>query len=138
MGPLGPGRAPVKDPLKGFNGMVSGILILEAISILLAILVVLKVDSGALWTTFNWGFIAVLGLFHLIMPAFIKKSWAMSAILGAQIVGLFGFFIHWSVGGVILIFILVWAFAAHLRSSLLARMERGLLTTQHLGQEESE
>lgn len=134
-GPLGPGQAPLKDPMKGFNGMVSGALVMEAISILLALLVVLKLDGGELWTAFNAGFIAVLGLFHLVMPAFVRKPWAIPVILGAQVVGLFGFVIHWSIGAVVLIFALVWAFAMHLRSSLIARMERGLLTTQHLGTE---
>lgn len=134
MGPLGPGEAPVKDPMKGLNGMISGSLVLEGTSILLALLVVLKVDNGALWTTFNWMFIALLSLVHFILPAFVKKSWAVPVILAVQVIGLFGFFIHWSVGGVVLIFALVWGLMLHLRSSLVARMERGLLTTQHLNQ----
>ena len=132
MGPLGPGHAPVKDPFKGLNGMISGTLILEAISILLALLVVLKVEEGAYWTTFNWAFIAALGGFHVIMPAFVKRSWALPVIIAVQVIGLFGFAIHWSLGAVMVIFIMVWAMALHLRSSLVARMERGLLTTQHL------
>ena len=60
--PLGLGNEPTKDPLKGFNGMVSATLLLEAISIFLGLLVVLKIDSGSYWTTFNWMFITILGL----------------------------------------------------------------------------
>lgn len=135
MGPLGPGQAPVKDPFKGLNGMISGTLVLEAIAILLALLVVLKVNDGAYWTTFNWTFIALLGAFHVVMPAFVKKSWALPVIIAVQVIGLFGFTIHWSLGAVMVIFGMVWAMTLHLRSTLIARMERGLLTTQHLNKE---
>lgn len=131
--PLGLGHAPAKDPMKGFNGMVSGTLILEAISILLALLVVLKLEDGTLWTPFNWGFIVALGIFHVLMPAFVKKRWSLAVIMAVQVIGLVvGFFIHWSLSGIMIIFILVWAFALHLRSSLVERMKRGYLTTQHL------
>ncbi len=133
VGPLGPGKQPVKDPMKGLRGMLSGILVMEGISILLALLVVLKVSDGELWTPFNGIFIAVLGLAHFVMCAFQRKSWAMPVNVALQVIGLFGFTIHWSIGAVVLIFALVWAFMFHLRSSLVARMERGLLTTQHLG-----
>ena len=132
MGPLGPGQAPVKDPMKGLNGMLSACLVLEGIAILLALLVVLKVDGGTMWTTFNAAFIAVLGLVHFILPIFVKHNWIIPVILAVQVIGLFGFFIHWSVGGIVLIFVLVWGLMLHLRSSLIARMDRGLLTTQHL------
>lgn len=132
-GPLGRGKDPVKDPMKGLRGMLNGVLIMEGISILLALLVVLKVEEGAYWTTFNWVFITVLGLAHFVMCGFQAKPWAMAVNVALQVIGLFGFAIHWSVGAVVLIFALVWAFMFHLRSSLVARMERGLLTTQHLG-----
>ena len=54
MSPLGMGHEPTKDPLKGFNGMVSATLLLEAISIFLGLLVVLKIEGGSYWTTFTW------------------------------------------------------------------------------------
>ena len=38
LSPLGMGHAPAKDPLKGFNGMVSATLVLEAMSIFLGLL----------------------------------------------------------------------------------------------------
>ena len=54
VGPLGPGHAPVKDPMAGLRPVMSGTLVMEAITVFLILLVVLKVDGGALWTTFNW------------------------------------------------------------------------------------
>lgn len=133
IGPLGLGHDPVKDPFKGLNGMVSGVLILEGISLLLALLVVLKVEGGALWTPFNWGFITVLGLIHFLLPAFVKKSWFFPVTLAIQVIGLVvGFFVHWSLAAMVLIYIGIWFFALHLRSNMIERMRRGLLTTQHL------
>ena len=43
--PLGLGHEPTKDPMKGFNGMVSATLLLEAISIFLRLILQLKNDS---------------------------------------------------------------------------------------------
>ncbi|MDY3127227.1 MAG: DUF4233 domain-containing protein [Corynebacterium sp.] len=118
--------------MRGFRGMVSATLLMEAISILLGLLVVLKIDGGSYWTTFNWGFVAALGTAHLVMLAFVTRGWALPTILGIQVVGLFGFFIHWSLGAIMVLFIAIWAFALHLRSTLIERMRRGYLTTQHL------
>src|SRR5699024_4184874 len=83
----GLGQGPTPDPRKGFNGMVSATLLLEAISIFLGLLVVLKIDGGSYWTTFNWLFITVLGLIHLVMLGFARKRWAISTIMVVQFVG---------------------------------------------------
>ena len=40
--------------------------------------------------------------------------------------------VHWSVATIFIIFALLWALAAYMRSVIVARMERGYLTTQHL------
>ena len=40
-GPLGPGHEPVKDPMQGLTGVLSGTLVLEAITVFLILLVVL-------------------------------------------------------------------------------------------------
>lgn len=131
-GPLGPGHEPVKDPLKGLRGVLSGVLILEALTIFLSLTVILQIDNGTLWTTLNWGFIVALGAAHIVMAFLQRFKWAMKANLALQVIGLLGFLIHWSIGGIILIFLLVWWYVLHLRNNLVARMERGLLVTQHL------
>ncbi len=43
-----------------------------------------------------------------------------------------GFFVHYSAVMVAIIFIIVWWYLLHLRSTLIERMKRGWLTTQHL------
>ena len=47
-GPLGPGSEPVKDPIKGLSGVLSGTLIMESITILLCLTVILKINDGEL------------------------------------------------------------------------------------------
>ena len=66
MGPLGPGKAPVKDPMSGLTGVLAGTLIMEAITVLLILTVILKVDGGEHWTTFNW--VYILSLIHISEP----------------------------------------------------------------------
>ncbi len=131
-GPLGPGHAPAKDPMKGLRGIMSGTLFLEAITILLSLTVILQIDDGAYWTTFNWVYITVLGLAHLVMAFLQRFRWALPANLALQLFALAGFFVHPSVGIVAIIFILVWWYLLTLRRNMIERMRRGLLTTQHL------
>ncbi|AJK69501.1 DUF4233 domain-containing protein [Corynebacterium marinum] len=130
--PLGPGHTPEKDPLKGIRGVMAGTLILEAITILLALTVILKIDDGVYWTIFNWVFITAVGLAHVVMAFLQRFSWALPANLALQVVLLGGFFVHYSVGVVAIIFIIVWWYLLHLRSTLVERMKRGWLTTQHM------
>lgn len=133
-GPLGPGHTPVKDPLKGLRGVISGTLFLEAITIFLALTVILQVENGSYWTTFNWAFIVVLGTAHVILAFVQRFQWGLPAALVLQVIGVIGgLFIHWSVVAVMVIFILVWWYLLSLRKSLIERMRRGLLVTQHLG-----
>ena len=133
MSPLGMWHEPTKDPLKGFNGMVSATLLLEAISIFLGLLVVLKIDGGSYCTTFNWLFITVLGLIHLVMLGFARKPWAISTIMVVQFVGAIGgILVHWSITAIMILYIAVWGFGLYLRSIIVERMKRGYLTTQHL------
>ena len=70
LGPLGPGKAPVKDPIQGLHGVLVGTLIMEALTVFLILLVVLKVDGGAHWTTFNWVYITVYFLMIIFFTYF--------------------------------------------------------------------
>ena len=133
-GPLGPGVEPVKDPMKGLSGVLSGTLIMEAITILLCLTVILKIDQGALWTTFNWVFVTLMGVAHIIAAFMQRFSWSLMMDLALQVpLILVGFFIHWSIGAVGIIFGIVWFLIVKMRADILERQRRGLLTTQHLG-----
>lgn len=132
-GPLGKGHEPAKGPMKGFSGVVSGVLILEAITIFLSLTVILKIDDGQLWTTFNWGYITALGVAHTVLAFLTRFKWALPAAVILQVFLLAGIFIHWSVFAIGVMFAVVWWFVLTLRRNMIERMKRGLLTTQHLG-----
>lgn len=135
-GPLGPGHAPLKDPLKGLRGVLSATHILQAITVFLALTVVLKIDEGSYWIPFNWGFIVLMGSAHVIMAFLQRFDWAMPVTWVMQAIGVVGgLFVHWSVSVIYIIFAGVWWYVVMLRDSLIERMRRGLLTTQHLGPE---
>ena len=133
-GPLGPGSTPVKDPIKGLSGVMSGTLIMEAITIFLCLTVILKIQEGALWTTFNWVFVTVMGVAHVIAAFVQRRPGALWLNLALQVpLILVGFFVHWSVAAVGIMFAIVWFMVVKMRSDILERQRRGLLTTQHLG-----
>ncbi|MFD5868179.1 DUF4233 domain-containing protein [Corynebacterium sp. NPDC060344] len=132
-GPLGAGHAPEKDPMKGLRGVMAGTLIMQAISVWLGLTVVARVDGGGLFgTTFAIWYIALLGLAMVVLAFLQKKSWALPANIALQVLGVLAILAHWSMGFVGIFFAMVWAYILHLRKNLIARMERGLLTTQHL------
>lgn len=131
-GPLGPGHDPLKDPMKGIKGVMAGTLVMEAITIALVLTVILRVDEGSYWTTFNWMYVSGLAL-AMFVAAFLQRfSWSISLTIALQVLALGGFIVHPSMGIVAVIFILVWIYLFYLRSNLIERMKRGLLTTQHL------
>lgn len=131
-GPLGPGHDPVKDPMKGLRGVMAGTMMMEAITMYLVLTVILRVDGGAYWTTGNWVYVTLVATLMLIVSFLQKRSWAMYMNIALQVLALGGFFVHYSMGIVALLFIAVWAYILHLRKDLVARMQRGYLTTQHL------
>ena len=134
IGPLGLGEAPAKDPLKQFGGMVvASSLTLELITFVLALPMLYKLYDGTLWTPFNYG--VVIGFMVLLLASFpfMNKSWIVGVQIVLHVIGIvLGFMVHWSVATIFIIFALLWALAAYMRSVIVARMERGYLTTQHL------
>lgn len=134
IGPLGLGQAPAKDPLKQFGGMVvASSLTLELITLVLALPMLYKLYDGTLWTPFNYG--VVIGFMVLLLASFpfMNKHWIVGVLIVFHVIGIvLGFMVHWSVATIFIIFALLWALAAYMRSVLVARMARGYLTTQHL------
>ena len=136
IGPLGLGQAPTKDPLKQFGGMVvASSLTLELLTLVLALPMLYKLYDGTLWTPFNYG--VVIGFMVLLLASFpfMNKPWIVGVQIVLHIIGIvLGLMIHWSLATIFIIFALLWALAAYMRSVIVARMERGYLTTQHLNE----
>ena len=133
-GPLGPGATPVKDPLKALSGVLAGTLVLESITIFLALTVILQIDSGRYWTPLNWGIVVALGAAHFLLAFVQRRPWGLKAVIVLQVISFIaGFFVHWSLMFIVGMFIMVWWFVLTLRTDIAERMKRGMLVTQHLG-----
>jgi hypothetical protein len=130
-----PGAAPDPpaagpDPWKGFRGVMAGTLVLEIITVLLALPVVGAVGGGlTVWSTaYLVGFALVLA----VLAGMQGRPWAIWANLGVQALLVAGFAIYPAVGFVGVLFAVVWAVIAYLRAEMLRRQRLGLLPGQQL------
>ncbi|MDO4908797.1 MAG: DUF4233 domain-containing protein [Corynebacterium sp.] len=131
-GPLGPGHAPAKDPMKGLRGVMAGTLVMESIVMLLVLTVIARVDEGTHWTTFNWLSVVILAVVMFLGGFVQSRPWGLGLAWILQILALIdGFFVHYSMVIITVIFVAVWWYISVLRRNLLARLKRGLLPSQH-------
>ncbi len=119
---------PKPDPWKSFRGVTAGTLILEAIVVLLALPVVATIGGGlnAVALTYLLGLAAIL----IVLSGLQRRSWAIWADLGVQLVAVAGFAVYPGVGAIGLIFAAVWALIVYVRSEVLRRERLGLLPGQ--------
>ena len=117
------------DPWKSFRGVMAGTLILEIITVLLALPVVATVGGGLTpWSTaYLIGFAVVLGL----LAGMQGRPWAIWANLGVQGLLVIGFLIYPAIGFIGVLFVVVWGVIAYLRNEMLRRQRLGLLHGQH-------
>ena len=116
------------DPWKSFRGVMAGTLILEIITVLLALPVVAVVGGGLTpWSTaYLVGFAVLLG----VLAGLQGRPWAIWANLGVQVLLVFGFLLYPGVGFIGVLFTGVWAVIAYLRGEVLRRQRLGLLPGQ--------
>jgi hypothetical protein len=119
---------PKPDPWKSFRGVTAGTLILESIVVLLALPVVATIGGGlnAVALTYLLGLAAIL----IVLSGLQRRSWAIWADLGVQLVAVAGFAVYPGVGAIGLIFAAVWALIVYVRSEVLRRERLGLLPGQ--------
>lgn len=116
------------DPWKSFRGVMAGILLLEAVVVLLALPVVLVVSDAVPEATTTY-LIAVAAVL-VVLPALQRHSWAIWVNLGVQLVLLAGFFVDPAIGFIGVLFTGVWLLIVYLRAEVLRRQKRGLLPGQ--------
>lgn len=111
---------------------MAGTHIMEAIVIFLVLTVVLRVDPDQNATTFNLIYVVGLGL-AMVVAAFLQKAKFADALnIALQVLAVVGFIVHISMGAVGLLFAAVWWYIYTLKRNIVARMERGLLPSQHM------
>jgi len=119
--PPGDGEAPrrsgLRNPEAAVRGLGAGALALEAIVLLLAIqpIRVLGGDLG------GWGIgaVVVLAVLAAVIAGSMKRRWAWHAGTGLQVLLLASGLLHWSLAALGLIFGAAWAYAYHVRKSIL-------------------
>ncbi|HVV11962.1 DUF4233 domain-containing protein [Amycolatopsis sp.] len=122
-------RPPAKDPMKGFRGVMSGALIMEAITVGLAVPVIARLGGGV-GTGKGWTVVAVAVL-CVLLCGFVRRPWAVPVILALQVVLVAFFFLSVTAIGVIgLLFLAFWLWALWLRRDVARRMAAGTLPSQ--------
>ena len=116
------------DPWKSFRGVMAGTLIMEIITVLLALPVVAVVGGGlTAWSTaYLLGFAVLLA----VLAGMQGRPWAIWANLGVQLLLVLGFALYPGVGFIGVLFTVVWAVIAYLRWEVLRRQRLGLLPGQ--------
>ncbi len=119
---------PASDPWKSFRGVMAGTLILEMITVLLALPVVASVGGGLtpVSTGYLVGFAVLLGLLAGVQG----RPWAIWVNLAVQLILVAGFLIYPAIGFMGVLFLVVWGVIAYLRSEVLRRQRLGLLPGQ--------
>ena len=122
--------APVRrgsDPERGFRGVMSGALILQAITVLLGLPLASsdRVLKG-------WELAAILGLSLgcVVACAFVKRTWIVPLVVVLQVVAIGCWVIHPALGVMGLIFALVWGVLFYFHAELGRRSAAGVLPAQ--------
>ncbi|MCZ4550286.1 hypothetical protein BH683_023270 [Williamsia sp. 1138] len=119
---------PTVDPWRGLRGVMAGTLILEAIVVLLAFPIVVRVGGGL--TVASGTYLGVLTLAMILGSGLQGRSWALPYDLALQVITIAGWIVHWSIGVVGIVFMIVWLYIAYIKRDVRLRMERGLLNGQ--------
>jgi uncharacterized protein DUF4233 len=116
------------DPWKSFRGVMAGILILEAIVVLLALPVVVVADGGL--TPVAGTYLIGLAVVLILLSGLQGRPWAIWINLAMQLVLIAGWAVHGAVGFIGLVFAGVWLLILYLRSEVKRREQHGLLPGQ--------
>ncbi|MGB3482831.1 MAG: DUF4233 domain-containing protein [Mycobacterium sp.] len=126
--PQPPDQPPPADPWKSFRGVMAGVLILEAIVVLLALPVVGAVGGGL--NAFSTAFLIGFAVFLVLLSGIQGRPWAIWVNTGVQLLLVAGWVIYPGIGFIGLVFAVVWAMIIYLRAEVLRRQRRGLLPGQ--------
>ncbi|MFT3899751.1 MAG: DUF4233 domain-containing protein [Gordonia sp. (in: high G+C Gram-positive bacteria)] len=119
---------PTNDPWKGFRGVMSGLLILQAIVVGLAFPVVATIGGGL--TGVAIAYLVALILALVLACGVQNRPWALALNCGLTLVTIVGGLIHWSIAAIGLIFACVWAYIVYVRNDVAHREAAGQLPGQ--------
>ncbi|AGM04574.1 DUF4233 domain-containing protein [Amycolatopsis keratiniphila] len=121
-------KPPAKDPMKSFRGVMAGSLIMEGITVALALPVVAKLGGGV--GSFTGWSVIVIAVALIVLCGFLKKPWAVPAVLVLQ-AALIAFFVALPAVAILgVIFLGIWLWLLWLRRDVARRMAAGTLPSQ--------
>lgn len=119
---------PAKDPWAGFRGVMAGTLILEVITVLLALPVISTVGGGLKWWSVTY--IGVLAFLMALGAGIQRRPWAIPYNLTLQVALIAGWFVHPAIGVLGVLFTCVWLYFLYIRKDIAHREAHGLLPGQ--------
>jgi hypothetical protein len=122
-----PGAGSPPDPWKGLRGVMSAVLILEALGVLLALLVVTKLgDTGPA----GIAVVLVLAVGMVLACRYLARDWGLKLVVGLQLALILSGLLSAPLGVLGVIFGLVWLLILLLRRDVARKMARGELPSQ--------
>jgi hypothetical protein len=122
------GPSAPSNPLKGFRGVMAVTLVMEAITVALALFAVAQLYGGLNSTV---GYLVGFDALALVLACgFLKHSWTVVVILVLQLVMVACIVAAVAVGIVGLLFLVVWVYLLWLRREVSRRMAAGQLPSQ--------
>ncbi len=120
--------APTTDPWKGLRGVMSGLLILQAIVVGLAFPVVAKIAGGL--TAASGIYLGVLIVALIGACGLQRRPWALALDCALTLLTIVGGVFHWSIAVIGLVFACVWAYVIYIKRDVGERIARGRLPGQ--------
>ncbi|GAB10996.1 hypothetical protein GOARA_063_01950 [Gordonia araii NBRC 100433] len=120
--------APATDPWKGLRGVMSGLLILQAIVVGLAFPVVAKIGDGL--TVYSIAYLSLLIVAMILACGLQSRAWALQMNCALTLLTIVGGVFHWSIAVIGLIFALVWAYVVYIKRDVEQRIAHGQLPGQ--------
>ncbi|HSL09158.1 MAG TPA: DUF4233 domain-containing protein [Pseudonocardiaceae bacterium] len=110
----------MSDPLQGLRGVFAGTLVMEAIVVGLALLVVDRLGGGVAGPA-GW-YTTGLALAMLVAAGVQRRRWGVGLALTLQVAMVAGWFAHPALGGLGLLFVLVWGYLLYVRWAVARRL----------------
>ncbi|GAA3560036.1 DUF4233 domain-containing protein [Amycolatopsis ultiminotia] len=119
---------PAKDPMKGFRGVLSGTLIMEAITVALALPVVAKLGGGV--TSFTGWTVIAIAVALIVLCGMLKHRWAVPVVLVLQLALIAMAFVLPAIAILGVLFLAAFVWFLWMRREVARRMAAGTLASQ--------
>jgi hypothetical protein len=114
--------------MKGLRGVFAATLVLESIVVLLSLLVLANVGSGA--TPLGVTVIVALGVMMIVAAGLQRRPWGLGLALGLQVVMIACGLLVPALGAMGIVFALVWVGLLLMRRDVARKLARGELPSQ--------